>query len=133
MMKTKSLLLATLVCFIVVFATDYLWFMVVFKGYHVEGMPMAAAPNVPMHALGELCFAALLALIYPYGYKGGSPVSEGLKFGILMGLMYQLPGHIHMLASMDVPTSTLWFFTANGVVVGMLGGVSVAMSYGRRS
>jgi len=130
-MKTKSLFLGTLIAFVVIFAADYLWFMVIFKDYRVEGMPMTATPNIPMHALGELCFAALLALIYPYGYKGGAPVNEGLKFGLLMGLVYQLPGHIHMLASMDIPVSTLWFFVANGIVVGMLGGVSVALSYGK--
>src|SRR5262245_26841029 len=116
-MFTMKWFYATLAAFAVMFAMDYLWFQVLFKGFMESQMAAAGHPNVPMHALGELCLAGLLAWIYPIGYKGGGAMSEGWKFGMLMGLLYGVPNSIHMTASTGGPTSLMMFFIANAVVV----------------
>ena len=49
--------------------------------------------NLPMVmvTLGVLVLAFLMAFIYPYGYQGGAPVKEGMRFGAIMGLLWILP------------------------------------------
>ena len=131
-MITKKWFYATMAAFAIMFVLDYVWFQVIFKGY-VESQMASTGNNVPMHALGEWCMAALLAWIYPIGYKGGSAMQEGMKFGILMGLLYGLPNAIHMYASMTGPVSMLAFFTAHGVVLAMVGGMAVAWVHGKRA
>src|SRR5260221_6966164 len=100
-MNTKKFITATAVAFIVVFIFDYLWFAVIFTDWWKTTMTgllksLPDQPNIPLHAFGDLCFAALLAWIYPMGYKGGSAMSEGIKFGLMMGLLAELPVSIHM-------------------------------------
>src|ERR1041384_7537556 len=98
-MNSKKFIPATLAAFAVLFVLNFLWFGVIFKDWLATRMP-AMHENIPLHVVGELTLAVLLAIIYPFGYKGGSPASEGMKFGFLMGLVYQLPSSIHMYASM---------------------------------
>ena len=120
--------------FVILFIADYLWFGVLFTNWLSEYMPGSKGPeNIPLHAVGELCFAALLAYIYPIGYKGGSPITEGAKFGFLMGLVYSLPGHIHTYAAMGGAKRVACFFVANGIVMGIIGGIAVAKIYGNKS
>ena len=132
-MLTMKWFYATLAAFAVMFAMDYLWFQVLFRGFMESQMATAGQSNVPMHALGELCLAGLLAWTYPIGYKGGSATHEGVKFGLLMGLLYGLPNSIHMMASTGGSASLLFFFVANAVVVGVAGGVTVARVHGKAS
>jgi len=136
-MNSKKFMLATLAAFVVVFMFDYIWFVVIFSDWWETTMKgivitLPENPNIALHAFGDLCFAALLAWIYPMGYKGGSAMSEGIKFGLMMGLVLQLPSSIHMH---DVFQSTelLWFSIVHGIIIGILGGICVAMVYGGKS
>ncbi len=126
-------IIATIAAFVVLFLADYLWFGVIFKDYMANAMPPAGNESIPLHALGELCFAGLLAWIFPMMSKGGSAVSEGLKFGFIMGLVYQLPNAIHMYASMGGSRRIPVFFIANGILMGILAGITIAMIYGKKS
>jgi len=131
-MNPKKIIAATFVAFIVLFLGDWLWFGPIFGEWFHTMMPTKGdMENIPMHAAGELCLAFLMAVIYPYGYKGGSPAKEGAVFGILMGLVYQLPGSLHMYASMGGSRRLVVFFIANGIVMGILAGISVAMIHGK--
>ena len=132
-MNFKKIIPATLVAFVILFLADWLWFGVIFADWFHKMMPSSMNENIPMHAVGELCLAFLMAAIYPYGYKGGSAVKEGAMFGILIGLVYQLPGSFHMYASMGGSLSVVFFFIANGIVMGIIGGITVAMVYGKQS
>ena len=132
-MNTKKIIFGTLASFIVMFLADWLWFGPIFGEWFHTMMPTSGMENIPLHAFGELCFAFLLAVIYPLGYKGGSAMKEGAMFGFLMGLVYQLPGHIHMFAAFGGSRRVVVFFIMNGIVMGILGGIAVAMAYGKRS
>ena len=130
-MLTMKWFYATMAAFAVMFVMDYLWFQVLFKGFVESQMASTGNSNIPMHAFGELCLAGLLAWTYPIGYKGGSSMKEGWKFGLLMGLLYGLPNAIHMYASSEASMSMMWFFVVHAVVISMLGGMTVARVYGR--
>jgi len=133
-MNPKKFISATLVAFIIVFLFDYLWYGVIFKDWWrsmMSGMltNMSENPNIPLHAFGDLCFAALLAWIYPAGYKGGTPRSEGIMFGFMMGLVLALPSSIHMYDTFPV-VELGCMNIIHGVLVGIIGGICVAMIYG---
>ena len=136
-MNTKKLILAALVAFAAMFIVDGLWFEVIFKSYNQTlwdqaGLP-AANDSELMHALATLFFAFLLAWIYPMGYKGGTAMNEGIKFGLWMGLVYQLPGSIHWFAALGGSPAMPCFLTANGIVNGIIGGICIAKIYGGKS
>ncbi|MBK5286756.1 MAG: DUF1761 family protein [Bacteroidia bacterium] len=136
-MNAKKIITATLVAFIVVFLFDYLWFGVIFKDMWASFMTefmksMPERPNIAIHALGDLSLAALLAWIYPAGYKGGSALSEGIQFGFMMGLIMQLPGSIHMYDGM-ASTELVCLSVLHGILAGIIGGICVAMMYGKIS
>ena len=129
---SSKFLLAVLAAFAVLFVVDWLWFGIIFKDWFMQRMP-SNQESIPLHALGELCLAVLLAIAFPMGYKGGSAVMEGARFGLLMGLIYQLPGAIHMYASMGGSRGIPVFFIAHGVIVGILAGVAIAMVYAKKA
>ena len=133
-MISKKFVIATVAAFAVLFIADYLWFGVIFKTWvAVQLTPPLEDPSHPammLHALAELCFASLLAWIYPKGLVSGSAMSQGIKFGIVMGLVYQLPAAIHSTAVMWHSYTITCFFAGNGVVLGILAGITIAMVYG---
>jgi len=132
-MDTKKFLLATAAAFVALFAVNFLWFAVIFKDWFMTNMNASSDANIPVHAFAELCYAALLAFIYPLGYKQGSAMSQGVKFGLLMGLVYSFPGSIHQHATMGGSWEIPCFFIANGILSSVIAGVVVAMVYGAKS
>ena len=130
-MNSKKFILAALAAFAVLFVLNSLWFGVIFKDWLANQMP-EMHENIPLHVFAELVFAVLLAIIYPLGYKGGSPASEGLKFGLLMGLVYQLPNAIHMYASMGGSPAVPCMFIVNGILVGIAAGITIGLVYGNK-
>ena len=74
-MNGKKLALATLVGFVVMFLISGLWYMVIMKGYYGEQFSEVNREefNMVWIAIGYLVGAFLLAVIYPIGYKSGSP------------------------------------------------------------
>ena len=55
--------------------------------------PAGASTEGPavLSMVSTVSLALIMAYIYPKGYEGGSPVVEGLRFGILMGLFFGIP------------------------------------------
>src|ERR1051325_8495710 len=125
-MDFKKLIAAALAASVVMFVVDGLWWMVIFKDYYASHMPTNGNQSIPLHYVGELFLAGLMAIIYPMGYKGGSAMMEGVKFGFWIGLIYCLPGAIHRFADMGGSRMLLLSFVVNGVVIGIVGGITVA-------
>ncbi len=89
----------------------------------------------PLIALGYLVFTLIMAYIYPIGYKGGSPVAEGLRFGLLMGVLFTFPREMVMYATgatqytlKTIGVEIVWHLVEQGV-----GGIVIALVYGRLS
>ena len=134
-MSAKKFVLAALAGFAVMFGLSTLWhkvIMVNFYGKHYKSI----VENVDIIYVlcGYLVLAYLMSLIYPIGYKGGSPLKEGSRFGVIMGLVMLMPMTIivllgtgivsHMGALVDV----LWHLIEEGV-----GGTVIALVYGRKA
>jgi len=84
---TRKYLLAAVAYVVVSFALAAPWHFVLFKDlYHSFGIYNRADPIIPLGVLSMLVQGAVLALLYPRWYRGGSPAVEGIKFGLLLGV-----------------------------------------------
>jgi len=79
--------------------------------------------------LAYLILGLIMAYIYPLGYKGGRPFVEGLRFGIIMGLLWVFP---HELAMAGAHGDSLLYVFKNAawhIVEQGAGGIVIALIY----
>jgi len=97
-MNTKKFLLSVLAGFIGFSVVAFLLEQLIFKNYmerafyQPTGIPTVPVTNLPILTFViPLSIALIMAYIYPKGYEGGSPIVEGLRFGVLLGLFSGIP------------------------------------------
>ena len=81
--------------------------------------------------LGYLILDFLMALVYPMGYKGGSPLKEGFRFGALIGLIWVLPISVIDHGLYNLPLTLVIVDSSWHVVQEGIGGIVIALVYGR--
>ena len=87
-----------------------------------------AEPVFVFRLLAWVITAGLLARIFPIGYRGGVPWAEGLRFGMLMGVLAGLPAALDTYANLEVGfpillTAVLWHVITWGVAGALIGAV----------
>ena len=92
--------------------------------------------NVKHEGLGILLaayfvLALIMAYVYPLGYKGKSPALEGLRFGIIIGLLWVFPHSLAMAGAhgdsiIYVFKNSAWHLVEQG-----LGGIIIGLIYGK--
>ncbi len=92
-MNVKKFVLAWVAAVVVTFLLGVLWHLFLLADFNeVQEQALAREePNMPVVIVGYLILGFLMAFVYPIGYKGGSPVKEGFRFGALIGLIWVLP------------------------------------------
>lgn len=134
-MNFKKLLLAAPVAFVALNGFGAVWHLVLFKSYYDVQQAAVARPEtlMPMLLVVDLLRGLLFAYIYPLGYKGGPPVTQGLKFGCLMGLVSGLHLAIYF-TFLNIP-SLSWAFVEVlfSAMQGAFAGLLVALIYGRKT
>ena len=82
--------------------------------------------------LSEFSLAFLLAVIFPIGHEKKAPVAEGIRFGVLMGLLIYLPGILMKHYVYPYPTTLLaqWFVAGVGEIT--LAGTVISLAYSRK-
>ena len=131
-MNTKKFILASLAGGIVTFLLGGLWHAIILADFYETHSAALARPepNMIMVALGSLVIAVLMAYTYPIGYKGGSAVKEGFRFGALVGLIWVLPVSLIFSGVWNYPlvaviVDSAWHIVEQGVV-----GIVIALIYG---
>ena len=109
----------------------FLWHRVIMGGFYDEhgAAVMREEPKMLFIILAVLILAFLMAYAFPIGYKGGTPVTEGLRFGALMGLLAFLPSNLSLFGAFNVTLAGAlvdagWHLVEQGV-----GGVIIAIVY----
>lgn len=132
-MRLNRLVLAVLAGFIVLMAVNTVFYPMVFP----DGPPdklwnQRTAPLVPLQVAATLITAALMAWMYPIGYRGKKPPwTEGLRFGLLLGAFLAVPMAMHTFARADIApglllTPVLWTLVTFGIT-----GIAIALVYGQ--
>ena len=65
--------------------------------------------------------------------KGGYPVAEGLRFGVLIGLLWVFPHGLAMAGAHGKSIAYVFKNTAWHLIEQGVGGIIIALVYGRRS
>lgn len=97
-MDTKKFFLAALAGLVGNVVAWFILEQLIFKRYMEEKImgPTGASMEwgVLWPLIAVLAMVIIMAYLYPKGYEGGSPVAEGLRFGILLGLFAAIPSGI---------------------------------------
>jgi hypothetical protein len=85
-------------------------------------------PLTAVQLLAFLVTSVLLAYIFPIGYRGGKPWSEGMRFGMLMGVLVSVPMSLHVYAtaettSLGLVSVVLWTVITWGISGALIGAV----------
>ena len=136
-MNGKKLVYAALAGFAVMFILAIIWYMAVMADYNDEIMAavynadaILDEPNLVFIVLGYLIIAFIMAYMFPIGYKGGSAVTEGMKFGAIVGLLISVPMALNNMAVLSVSATPALVNSIYQIVEKAIGGIVIAKVYG---
>jgi len=106
-----------------------IWFYDLYAGMGAYTRP---EPSIPLGMLAMITQGVVIAYLYPFYYKGGNPILQGIKFSLMMGtVVYSVMGFA-MAAKIDInPISTFLLysiifqliqFVLTGAVLGLIYG-----------
>ena len=99
-MDIKKFLLSTIGAGVVMFILAGLWHSALMSDLYASDSSRAE-PNMLLIAVSYLILAVLMAYIYPKGIEGTNKIANGIKFGILVGLIWALPHALVMHAATE--------------------------------
>jgi hypothetical protein len=89
----------------------------------------AAHEGIGLLLVAYLILAVFMAYLYPLIYKGKNPVLDGLKFGMIIGLLWVFPHDLalagaHNTSIIYVIKNSVWHMVEQGI-----GGIIIAFVY----
>lgn len=133
-MDTKKFFLATLIGLVVMFLLGWLGHAVLMESMF-ESSPMESVeretPLIWGIAVAYLVLALIMAYMYPKGIEGESVFGNGLRFGVVIGLLTSVPVSIIIFSTIEGGSFTMivaegvWHMIEQGA-----GGVAIAYVYG---
>jgi len=132
-MNIKKIILATVSYVALTMAVAYPWHMMWFHElYEGMGAYTRPEPSIPLGMLAMLTQGIVIAYLYPFYYKGGSPILQGIKFSFIIGAVVYSAMGFAMAAKIDInPISTFLLYSAifqliqfvlTGAVLGLIYG-----------
>lgn len=134
-MDIKKIIFATISYVVLSMAVAFPWHMIWFHDLYVEmGAVTRAEPIIPLGMLTMVIQGFVLAYLYPFYYRGGNPVLNGIKFTFIAGLLIYTVMGFATVAKMDIePISTfLLYHTAFQAIQFLITGAALGMIYGRK-
>lgn len=133
-MDKKRWILTALAVAVATNVLDLFFHSVVLSGAYAEiasAMRSQAAMNrlMPFGWVSTLVFSFILVYIYHRGYEGkGSPLAEGLRFGLIIGLFCAIPNAVwcYVVFPISLTIAIGWFFitlidmVVAGAIVGLM-------------
>ena len=131
-MELNKLLAACISSFLIMFVMSAIWYSIVIADFYKTHAPVNARGHdlFTFLVLGYLVQALIMAYIYPQVYEGGHPISEGLKFGMIMGLLCYLPYSLVDYGVNDVSLKLKLVESGWHVIEKGIGGIIIALIYG---
>ena len=133
-MEPKKMIGAWLGAFVVMFLLSFVWYGLLMYEYNVENYAEVNLPeeefSMTLLVVGYLIQAFMLSYIYPIGFGGGSAVKEGLRFGLILGALFTLPGIFIFAAVYKMPLPANIVNALYHLVEFAAGGIVIAKVYG---
>ncbi len=132
-MNLKKFILAGLAAFAVMALLSGLWHKVLLGSFYGEHINFIADVNIVKAIIGFFLTGLLLSAIYPIGYKGGLPASEGYRFGMLMGAVWMVPTAfvIFLGAGIATPVGVLVDLPWHILIEEGIAGLVIGLVYGK--
>lgn len=109
-----------------------IWHLVLFKRVYDElGIFTREEPIIPLGILAMTIQAAIMSFAYPYFYDG-SPVRDGLTFGLVMGAFMASSAVIAEVAKMKSTSLGKWLAleTAYYAIQFAIVGIGIGLAFG---
>ncbi len=68
-------------------------------------------PMMWPYLLRSAVIVLVMAYMYPKGYKGGAPLTEGFRFGLLVAILFTVAGALDFCASLPIAGSVILIMT----------------------
>ena len=137
MWETEKMILAWLGAFVGMFLLSYAWYDPLMGEYYAKNYSEINLPmedfSMKLIIVGYLIQAFLLTYIFPIGFSGGSAVKEGLRFGVILGSLFALPGAFIFAAVYKMPLEANIIDAIYHIVEFSVGGIVIAKVYGSGS
>lgn len=129
-MNIKKFILATLAGGVTMWLLAGLWHKLLMAKFYA-GETDATHEGTGIIFLAYMVLGVLMAYIYSLGYKGGRPTVEGLRFGVVIGLLWVFPHELAMAGAHG--DSILYVFknAALHIIEQGVGGIIIGLVYGR--
>ena len=134
-MNLKRWLLATVGAFVVIVATEFMVHHVCLGEFY-NAHPQWWRPEAEMTSMMPLMFvaqavlAALLALVYAKGYEPGKGgLTQGFRFGVLIGLLLMLPTSLVNHVVYPYPLSLIFSWFTGGLLEVVLASLVIGTLY----
>ena len=128
----KKIATASIAAFAVFILMDYLVHSVLLRGLYVE----TASLWRPMEAIGNLMWifwvvdavmAFLTVWLFAKGWEAGKPwLGQGVRFGLVLGLIFSLPMGFSMYAMLPIPLSLGLGWFAGALATFVAAGIAAA-------
>lgn len=133
-MNIKKFVFATISFFVLTMATAYPWHLIWFHDLYLEiGAFTRPEPIVLLGMLAVATQGAVIAYLYPFFYRDGNPILQGIRFSLIIGLVVYSVMGFAMAAKIDInPIST---FLIYGIIFQFIQffitGTALGLIYGR--
>lgn len=129
-MNIKKLFQATAAAGFGMWVFSGIWHNLILANFYASETG-ASHDGIGVLLIAYLVLALIMAYIYPLGYKGGRPIVEGLRFGMLIGLLWVFPHELALAGAHGDSISYVFKNAALHVVEQGFGGIIVGFIYGR--
>lgn len=133
-MEPKKMIGAWLGGFVAMFLFGYIWHEMIISGYNAMQYADVMRPmedfSIVHIVIGYLILAFMMSYIYPLGYKGGPFIKEGLRFGVILGLLYTLPRAFILAGVYKMPLDANILDAVFHIIEMSVGGIVMAKIYG---
>jgi hypothetical protein len=136
-MDTMKLILSTLGAFGAMFVLAGLFNMAIaadFMRSNFEPGMVRHPPNMVLILLGYLVLAFIMAILYPlFSGTYRSLLMHGLRFGMIMGLVWMFPFSLVLHGAYNFPSAAIFIDTGWALIEQGIGGIVISLIYGRGS
>ena len=124
----KKVLIATFTGGIGMWAVAGIWHNLVMANLYQS---VQKHDSIGLFLIAYLILGLLMGYMYPFGYKRGKPIWEGLRFGIVVGILWVFPHGLVMAGAHGDSMIYLFKNAAWHMIEQGIGGIIIGLVYGK--